>query len=98
MSLCLRVCWVHALIAWFDDQEKKMNEIAKRIPDTIKVLAYKWLGPRHLCLIAPCSDYDEYRSLPDVVEFQGIALAKTGWNSDKLYANYDSKASWARKA
>jgi len=38
-----------------------------------------------------CHDYDEYRSLPMVIEVQGKILGKTGWSSDRNYACYKER-------
>ena len=35
-----------------------------------------------------CNDFDEYKSLPQVIEVQGKHLGKTGWSSDRNYACY----------
>lgn len=35
-----------------------------------------------------CNDYEEYKSLPKVIEVQGKYLGKTGWSSDRNYACY----------
>lgn len=35
-----------------------------------------------------CHDYDEFRSLPAVIEVEGKLLGKTGWSSDRNYACY----------
>lgn len=35
-----------------------------------------------------CSDFDEYKKLPDAIEFEGKVLGKTGWSSDTGYACY----------
>ncbi len=37
-----------------------------------------------------CSDYEKYRSLPDLIEYNGVLFGKTGWSSDKEYACYKS--------
>ncbi len=44
-----------------------------------------------------CRDYDHYKSLPDVVSFEGTVCGKTGWNSDREYACYKSGAKVAMK-
>ena len=43
-----------------------------------------------------CRDYDQYKTLPDVVEWQGQLCGKTGWNSDRGYACYKSGVPIAR--
>lgn len=39
-----------------------------------------------------CRDYDHYKTLPNVVVYNGIECGKTGWSSDKQYACYKSNA------
>lgn len=39
-------------------------------------------------IITSCTDYDDYKSLPRVVEYQGVLYGKTGWNSDTCQAYY----------
>jgi hypothetical protein len=43
-----------------------------------------------------CPDYDHYRALPQVVEYEGVRCGKTGWNSDRGYACYQSNALMAQ--
>lgn len=45
-----------------------------------------------LCLVCNCADFDCFKALPDVVEFQGKLCGKTGWNSDKGCAYFQSNA------
>lgn len=40
-----------------------------------------------------CRDYDHYKILHDVMTYRDTLLGKTGWNSDKCYACYQSNAS-----
>lgn len=41
--------------------------------------------------------YDEYRALPEVLEYQDKLYGKTGWNSDQFVAYYRTDALIARK-
>lgn len=50
-----------------------------------------------LVLETLCRDYDHYKSLPDVVDYEGTECGKTGWSSDKQYACYKSGAAIAKK-
>jgi vancomycin permeability regulator SanA len=43
-----------------------------------------------------CADYEGFRSLPSVIEVNGMILGKIAWNSDKFYATYNSRALIAR--
>ena len=43
-----------------------------------------------------CRDFDQFLSLPQVVEFEGRVCGKTGWSSDRNYACYRSGAKIAR--
>jgi hypothetical protein len=45
-----------------------------------------------LCLACNCADFDCFKALPEVVEFEGKLCGKTGWNSDKNLAYYQSNA------
>lgn len=42
------------------------------------------------CAIVECHDYDHYRTLPDIVSYEGVMMSKTGWNSDTNHAHYQS--------
>jgi hypothetical protein len=42
--------------------------------------------------VVDCRDYDHFVSLPEVVEYQGRQLGKTGWNSDNHRAYYQNNA------
>lgn len=45
-----------------------------------------------ICIVVTCTDFDHYRNLPEAVSYNGIRCGKTGWNSDKNYACYQSNA------
>jgi hypothetical protein len=49
-----------------------------------------------LCLECNCQDFDCFQALPSVVEFEGTLCGKTGWNSDRNVAYYQSNARIAR--
>lgn len=46
-------------------------------------------------VITDCQDYDAYKALPNAVEFNGMILGKSGWNSDKSIACFQSNVSVA---
>ena len=37
-----------------------------------------------------CSNFEEFKALPEAVLFRGEKLGKTGWSSDRGYACYKS--------
>lgn len=43
-------------------------------------------------VIVDCSDFDSFKILPAALSFQDKVLGKTGWNSDKCEAYYQSNA------
>ncbi len=47
------------------------------------------------CLATRCNDYDHYKELPQVVQFEGEDYALTGWNSDNFRAYYQNNGSIA---
>ena len=44
------------------------------------------------CLVTGCADYDEYRALPQVVRYEERLYGRTGWNSDRGVAYYQTNA------
>ncbi len=62
---------------------------AAAIKDAIQVtIVHKIEGK--IVLETPCRDYDDFRTLPRLVSYEGYTLSKTGWNSDRGYACYQS--------
>ena len=49
------------------------------------------------CCVVDCSSYDHFKTLPQAVSHNGILCGKSGWNSDKNEAYYQSNASLVRK-
>jgi hypothetical protein len=49
------------------------------------------------CCVVNCSDFDHFQRLPQAVSYNGILCGKSGWNSDKNHAYYQSNASLVRK-
>ena len=49
---------------------------AEELPDGVKVL------------LVPCSDYEEFKSLPHAVQRNGEYYGRTGWNSDRHVAYF----------
>jgi len=43
-------------------------------------------------LTTDCSGYDDFRTLPSVVVYEGCLYGKTGWNSDRGVAYFRSDA------
>ena len=64
------------------------------VPKAIVIQVATWYDGE-LVLETVCRDYDHYRTLPDVVTYQGMECGKTGWSSDSHYACYKSGASIA---
>lgn len=48
------------------------------------------------CVSVACTDYDHFRKLPAAISHNGILCGKTGWNSDKHQAYYQSNATLVR--
>lgn len=67
---------------------------AVEVPKAIVIQTHAWYDDE-LILETVCRDYDHYKSLPDVVTFNGIECGKTGWSSDSHYACYKSGAAIA---
>ena len=43
-----------------------------------------------LCLVVDCADFDAYKGLPAALSYEGRVCGKTGWNSDKNVAYFQS--------
>lgn len=65
-----------------------MNAIVKS--DMI-ILRASYVLDAELVVEVDCYDFDNYKSLPQVIEVQGKNLGKTGWSSDRHYACYKEK-------
>lgn len=61
------------------------------VPKAIVIQVATWYDGE-LVLETVCRDYDHYRTLPDVVVYEGTECGKTGWSSDRNYACYKSGA------
>lgn len=61
--------------------------IATRIKEAV-VLTGQYTLDGKMVLETECADYDDYRSLPMAVIFEGITCTKTGWSSDTHRACY----------
>lgn len=59
----------------------------KRIEDQV-LITVEHTVEGVLILETICEDYDDYKSLPQLISYKEQAFAKTGWNSDKGYACY----------
>lgn len=71
-----------------------MSKIALPVPGAI-VIQTAVMYDGELILETSCRDYDHYKSLPEVVVYQGTQCGKTGWSSDNHYACYKSGAAIA---
>ncbi len=49
------------------------------------------------CCVVECENYDRYKVLPDTVSYNGVLCGKTGWNSDKNHAYFQSNSYYVRK-
>jgi hypothetical protein len=47
------------------------------------------------CLVVDCEDFMTYKGLPQALEFQGVICGRSGWNSDKSVAYYQSNVALA---
>lgn len=72
-----------------------MVMVAHEVPRAIVILVAQRVEG-NLILETNCRDYDHYKSLPEVVSYQGTLCAKTGWSSDRSYACYQSRMAIAR--
>lgn len=68
---------------------------AIEVPRAIVIQAALHLDGQ-LVLETTCRDYDHYKSLPEVVIYEGTECGKTGWSSDREYACYKSGAAIAK--
>jgi hypothetical protein len=68
---------------------------ATEVPRAIVIQVAQWYDGE-LVLETVCRDYDHYRTLPDVVTYEGTVCGKTGWSSDNNYACYKSGAAIAQ--
>jgi hypothetical protein len=48
-----------------------------------------------LCLVVDCADFDAYKDLPAALSYNEVVCGKTGWNSDKNVAYFQSNRSIA---
>jgi len=76
-------------------QVLESDMIAKTIHDSIVIISSEKIDGI-VCLSTSCVDYENYRRLPKVVDFDGIICGLTGWNSDRQLAYYQSKTKIAR--
>lgn len=63
--------------------------IAKIVPGAYSIVAAAWVEGT-FCLVLDCENYQEYHDLPAALSYEGRVCAKTGWNSDKNVAYYQS--------
>lgn len=63
---------------------------AKILPGFLKINTFEIIEGEFIAE-TDCADFDQYKSLPMVIEVQGKILGKTGWNSDRGYAAYKER-------
>ena len=68
---------------------------ATEVKRAIVIQVAQWYDGE-LVLETLCRDFDHYKSLPDVVIYEGTECGKTGWSSDRDYACYKSGAAIAK--
>lgn len=69
---------------------------AQRIKDAIPV-SYEITLDGQKVFETSCSDFDQYKTLPDVVTYAGNSYTKTGWSSDSGRACYKQSTRIAYK-
>lgn len=62
---------------------------ANRVIGAVPLIATEEMDGEHH-LIGFCADFDHYKRLPEVVEWEGRMFGKTGWNSDDCRVYYKS--------
>ena len=62
---------------------------AYAVPNAIVITCVHRLDSQ-LVLETACEDYEAYKALPQVVVYDSVECAKTGWSSDRCYACYKS--------
>jgi hypothetical protein len=72
-----------------------MKDQAKEVRGIV-IIAHHVLKGESI-LETTCRDYDHYKSLPELVAYQGQHFGKTGWSSDTYMACYKSSAAIAYK-
>jgi hypothetical protein len=74
-----------------------MSNQAKSVPGSVEAInSYKDKVDGVFFVIVPCPDYDAFASLPAAIEYEEIVCGKTGWNSDRGEAYYNSKHGFAK--
>ena len=63
---------------------------ATAIKNAIVVLTTQKIGGQTV-IETGCEDFDAYKALPAVVQYDGEVLGKTGWNSDRQIACYKTR-------
>lgn len=70
--------------------------LAKTRYDFLTILAFYRVEGDNI-VIVNCPNYDTYEALPDAIEYSGLILGKTGWNSDTCKACYKFPNKLAKK-
>lgn len=65
---------------------------AQSVPTAITVTEVRWTdeGKEKISLEVPCADYDALVMLSTVLSYNGLLYGRTGWNSDRCVAYYQS--------
>ena len=64
---------------------------ATAVPGAIRVLSSAVIGPGVTCVEVEClDDYDTFKTLPNVIEVNGLRVGKSAFNSDRHVAYYRS--------
>jgi len=50
------------------------------------------------CCVVDCLDYDNFKTLPPAISYNNTLCGKSGWNSDKSEAYYQSNTPLVRIA
>lgn len=73
-----------------------MSKYAIELPRAIFIQVATWMEGQ-LVLETTCRDFDHYKTLPDVVVYEGVECGKTGWSSDTHLACYKSGTAIAKE-
>lgn len=63
----------------------------------VRLLSLYFIEGQYVAEVS-CSDFDDYKALPDAIKYDGKVLGKTGWNSDSCKACYKSGVALALRA
>lgn len=72
-----------------------MLEKATAVKDVIQIAALHAIEGSSI-IETSCNDFDEYKALPNVIQYNAVIYCKTGWSSDSGYACYKSNMFFAK--